>query len=77
MEEQVAENVKATIREMEEKLKIKSTAEDRFKILHEIDVRKNEIAASILQLLKNEEVTVNDAISILDLVRKRVMNSRL
>ena len=72
-----------TIKELEEQFGVRDTPENRMQILHDINQRKGEIASEkreiasvIVSTLCHEQLTVNEAISILKSAEGMIMQSR-
>ncbi|WP_170932557.1 hypothetical protein [Desulfosporosinus sp. FKB] len=65
-----------TIRDMEEKFTAKDVPENRMRILQDINKKKEEIASNFVSVLCQEQLTVNEAISILKSAELIIMQSK-
>jgi hypothetical protein len=65
-----------TIGELEEQFGVMDTPENRMEILREINRRKGKIASDLASTLCQEQLTVNEAISILKSAEHIIMHSR-
>ena len=65
-----------TIDELEADFGVNDTPENRMEILHEINRRKGKIASIFVSMLCQEQLTVNEAISILKRAETIIMQSK-